>query len=74
MKAQILTGSKHEIAETVVHISGEVREAIIFVEEPSDRAAEASGEDIFAEMEPFTVNAGGADYSREALYGRMEGE
>jgi hypothetical protein len=74
MKAQILRGSKQEIAETVVHITGEVREAIVFVEEPSDQAAEASGEDIFAEMEPFTVRAGGADYSREALYSRMQGE
>ena len=27
-----------------------------------------------AEMEPFTVKAGGADDSRESLYTRMEGE
>jgi predicted DNA-binding antitoxin AbrB/MazE fold protein len=30
--------------------------------------------DIFNEMEPFTVQAGGADYSRQSLYTRMEGE
>ena len=30
--------------------------------------------DIFAEMEPFTVKVGGADYSRQSLYTRMEGE
>jgi hypothetical protein len=32
------------------------------------------GEDIFAEMEPFTVRVGGVDDSREAIYTRMEGE
>ena len=74
MKARILRGSKQEIAETVARISGEVREAIVFVEEPSDSAAPALGDDIFAEMEPFTVKVGGADDSREALYSRMEGE
>ncbi len=67
-------GSKQEIAETVARISGEVREAIVFVEEPSDQAQAPSGEDIFAEMEPFMVHVGGADYSREAIYTRMEGE
>lgn len=73
MKAEVLKGSKQEIAEHVVRIRGEVREAIVFVEEPSDAAAPPVGEDIFAEMEPFTVKAGGADYSREALYGRLGG-
>ncbi len=74
MKAQVLRGSKQEIAETVARIGGEVREAIVFVEEPSDAEVQALGEDIFAEMEPFTVRVGGADYSREALYSRMDGE
>ena len=73
MSAQILRGSKQEIAEGVIRIHGEVREAIVFVEEPSDATA-SLGEDIFAEMEPFTVTAGGADYSREAIYTGMEGE
>ena len=45
---------------------GEVREAIVFVEEPSDLAA--SPQEFFASMEPFAAHAGGADYSREALY------
>ncbi len=74
MKAQVLKGSKQEIAETVVRISGDVREAIVFVEETSDPTHYSSGEDIFAEMESFMVKVGGADYSREALYARMEGE
>jgi hypothetical protein len=74
MKARVVKGSKQEIAETVARIPGEVREAIVFVEEPSDQAPAPSGEDIFAEMEPFTVHVGSADYSREAIYTRVEGE
>jgi len=74
VKAHVLTGSKDEIAETVVRIDGVIREVIVFVEEPSDSTPEPSEEDIFAEMEPFTVKAGGADYSRQSLYTRMESE
>jgi hypothetical protein len=74
MKAQILRGSKQEIAETVARMVGEVREAIVFIEEPTDVAVGAGREDIFAEMEPFTVRVGDADCSREALYSRIEGE
>lgn len=73
MKTHVLTGSKREIAERVVGIDGEIREVIVFVEEPSDSIPEPS-EAIFADMEPFTVRAGGADYSRQALYTPMEGE
>jgi hypothetical protein len=71
MKAHVLTGTKREIAETVARLEGEIREVIVFVDEPSDSIPE---EDIFAEMEPFTVKVGGADCSRESLYTRMEGE
>ena len=74
MKTQIVTGSKSEIAETVVRIEGEIREVIVFVEEPSDLINGSLDQDIFAEMEPFTVKAGGADYSRQSLYTPMEGE
>jgi hypothetical protein len=73
MNVEILKGSKQEIAERVSKINGEIHEAIIFIEEPSD-AFPSHVEDIFAEMEPFMVTAGGADYSRESLYSRMEGE
>ena len=73
MNAQILTGSKREIAESVERLPGEVREAIVFVEEPSD-APPDTVEELFAEMEPYMVHVGNADYSREALYTRMEGE
>ncbi|MGO9110763.1 MAG: hypothetical protein ACLP9L_16195 [Thermoguttaceae bacterium] len=72
MSVQVLRGSKQEIAEKAAGISGEVREVIVFIEEPSRGAG--SPDDIFAEMEPLTVRAGGADFSREAIYSRMEGE
>ena len=74
MKARVLTGSKTEIAEPGVRIDGEIHEVIAFVEEASDSTPEPFEEDIFTEMEPFTVKAGGADYSRQSLYTRMEGE
>jgi hypothetical protein len=77
MITHVLKGSKQEIAENLVRISGEVREAIVFVEEPAPAAPEgatADGEDIFAEMRPFMVDAQDVDDSREAIYTRMEGE
>jgi hypothetical protein len=36
MTARVLTGSKQEIAQKVANLQGEVREAIVFVEEPAD--------------------------------------
>jgi hypothetical protein len=74
MKAHILKGSKSEIADTVVRLDGVIHEVIVFVEEPFGSIPEQPQEDSFAEMEPFTVQAGGADYGRLALYSRMEGE
>ena len=73
MNVQVLKGSKREIAEGVARIHGEIREAIVFIEGPSD-APPHPGEDIFAEMDPFLAHAGGADYSRNSLYSRLEGE
>jgi hypothetical protein len=74
MKAQVLQGSKQEIANAVLAIPGEVREAIIVIEEPSDVVQNPPGEDIFAEMEPYTVKVySPVDYSREAIYTRMPG-
>ena len=74
MKVQVLTGSKQQIAATLVSLSGEVRETVAFVDEPSEAIPHAAGEDIFTEMAPFTVEACGVDYSREGLYNRMAGE
>ena len=73
MSAQVLQGSKQEIAEKILQISGDVREVIVIVEEPVP-IPPAPDEDIFAEMEPYMSNAADADCSREAVYTRMEGE
>jgi hypothetical protein len=77
MKTQVLRGSKEEIAETLVRLSGEVREAIVFLEEtPSETSAVEFpvGEDLFAEMRPFMVDIADADDSRAAIYSRVAGE
>ena len=74
MKTHVLRGSKHEIAEHLVRITGEVREAIVFEEEPTPPAGTPEVEDIFAEMRPFMVDVAEFDDSREAIYTRMEGE
>lgn len=75
MKTHVLRGSKQEIAERLVQISGGVREAIVFEDEPAhaDGASREAG-DIFAEMAPFMVDARDVDDSREAIYTRMDGE
>jgi len=77
MRTHVLRGSKQEIAESLVRISGEVREAIVFEEDPAPPApipTPLATEDIFAEMGPFMVDAQDVDDSREAVYTRMEGE
>ena len=72
MKTHVLKGSKQEIAESLVRIGGEVREAIVFEEEPEAGPHEA--EDMFAEMRPFMVDSQHLDDSREAVNTRMDGE
>ncbi|HZZ80321.1 MAG TPA: hypothetical protein VFE62_17550 [Gemmataceae bacterium] len=74
MKTHILKGSRREIADSFARIDGEIREVIVIVDEPSDSTPPLPGEDIFAEMEPYTADASAADYSRESIYSRMEGE
>ena len=75
MKTHVLRGSKQEIAESLFRISGEVREVIVFEEEPAVLAAAPhETEDIFAEMGPFMVNVPHVDDSREAVFTRMDGE
>ena len=73
MAPQVLRGSKQEIAEKIMQMPGEVHEVIVIVE---DSSANNPGpcEDIFTEMEPNMVNVPDADFSREAIYTRMEGE
>lgn len=72
MTARITTGSKQEIADKVASLDGQVREAIVFVEEPT--APQPPGADIFAEMERFTVRRDRVDDSRDGLYQRGAGE
>lgn len=72
MTARILTGSKKEIAEKVAGLDGQVREAIVFIEDPF--APQPPAADIFAEMEPLTVRQNSVDDSREAIYWRGAGE
>ena len=74
MKTQILTGSKSEIAEKFAAIDGVIREVIVLIEESSDSIVEPTVEEMFAEMEPYTVKVGDVDDSRESIYTRMEGE
>jgi hypothetical protein len=76
MSALILTGSKREIAQQVANLEGQVREAVVFIEETSNGPPPvgASSEELFAEMERFTVQVADADYSREAAYSRAPGE
>lgn len=77
MTARVLTGSKQQIAQQVVGLEGEVREAIVFVEEPMSTSAQAvpeTSEELFREMEPYSTKTGAFDDSRAAIYQRMEGE
>jgi hypothetical protein len=77
MQTLIFKGSKQEIAEGLARITGEVLEAIVFVNEAVPLPSEpgmASAEDIFAEMKPFMVEATDVDDSREAIYTLTEGE
>ena len=62
MKAQIQERSKQEIAEAAVRIKGELREAIILVEDPEEQVPPpVPGEDILDEMEPYTAKVGNAE-------------
>ncbi len=77
MKTHVLRGSKQEIVDNLARISGEVREAIVFEEDPPLAAHGPSTphtEDIFADMRPFMVDVQDVDNSHEAIYTRMEGE
>ena len=86
MTVRVITGSKQQIAEQVARLPGEVREAIVFIDEapaassaPGARAstgAAGSVEDFFAEMKPYMVDRGdvAVDDSRDAIYERQEGE
>jgi len=76
MTARVLTGSKEEIARQVASLEDQVRQAIVFIEQPSDASGPPARtiEELFAEMEPHMVQVAGADDSREARYSRLPGE
>jgi len=75
MQAHVLRGTKQQIAENLARMPGEVREAIVFVDEPEPAAARMSDrEDVFAEMRPYMVNVEDLDDSREAVYTRGDSE
>jgi len=75
MQAHVLRGTKQQIAEDLAQMPGEVREAIVFVEETAPATAQMpDGEDIFAEMRPYMVEVEDLDDSREAVYTRAESE
>lgn len=83
MTVRVLTGSKQEIAREVAGMDGDVREAIVFVDERSTAAGgvappggqgAAAAADAFAEMEPHTVEVDDFDDARRAIYARGDGE
>jgi hypothetical protein len=77
MSARVLRGTKQEIAAALAGLNGEVREAIVFVDDAAAAApgAPAAGAgDIFAEMAPLMVDVPDVDDSREAIYSRADGE
>jgi hypothetical protein len=75
MQAHVLRGTKQQIAEDLARMPGEVREAIVFVDEAAPAEVRTpDGEDIFAEMRPYMVDVEGLDDTREAIYTRLEGE
>jgi hypothetical protein len=77
MTARVLKGSKQEIAQQVANLEGEVREAIVFIEQlpgSSTQPVPVPVEELFKEMEPYMVSVGTVDYSREAIYSRQPRE
>jgi hypothetical protein len=75
MQAHVLRGTKQQIAENLAQMPGEVREAIVFVDEPTPTEARMPDrEDIFAEMRPYMVSVEDLNDAREAVYTRGQGE
>jgi hypothetical protein len=75
MQAHVLRGTKQQIADNLARMPGEVREAIVFVEEPAQAEAQIpAGEDIFADMRPYMVDVEDLDDTRETVYTRRNGE
>lgn len=86
MNVRVITGSKQEIAAEVSRLPGEVREAIVFIDDAATTpaagasapaAAFPTADDLFAEMRPHMADVSdgvSVDDSRESIYERREGE
>ena len=87
MSIRVITGSKEQIAQQVSQLPGEVREAIVFIDDPPASSsltpspapaagADGTADEFFAEMAPYMADVGEAavDDSRDAIYDRREGE
>ena len=74
MTTKVVQGTNQEIAELVGKFDGKIVEAILIIEEPTDRQQSTGKPDFLAEMESHMVDVASFDDSREAIYTRQEGE
>lgn len=83
MRAHVLKGSRQKIIEDLQRLDGEIREAIVLMEEPAKSfpvdptaVTDVQAEDMFAEMKEWEAKDGDGDLddSREAIYTRQDGE
>jgi hypothetical protein len=75
MKTHVLTGTRSEIVQGLARITGEVREAIVFVDDSTaTHEATPEADDIFVEMQPYMVDVADFDDSRDSIYSPADGE
>jgi hypothetical protein len=79
MRAEVVQGTRQQIADRLTRIDGNVVEAIFFVDEASNGKTappltDDQFEQLLREMKAQTVSVGRADYSRQSIYSPMEGE
>ena len=72
MMPHVFKGSKDEIIAQINRLEGNVREAIVFVDDSGE--TKSNGTDIFAEMDSHTSGSGDFDDSRDSIYTRHENE
>jgi len=74
MKTQVIEGTPQQIVERITRLGSALVRAVVYTEEPATSAPTPSSEDMFSEMDPYTVAVGHADDSRASIYTRREGE
>ena len=76
MTTRVITGTKDEIARQIAGLHGEVRQAVVYIEEPvgAPVPVPATVEEMFAEMQPYMSRVEQFDDSRRSIYERQEGE